>query len=177
MIHDLDIVSPLVGSDVVPVDALGVNVTGDHEDLASVRLVIANGAVANLTASRLALKTEGKLRLFAPDFYASLDLAGKKGRIVRPSPDIRSRIREFCPVGIDAIDAKRLSKAVTEDAVVVRDVEPLRAEDDDLVAAVSAGRRPLVTGSHGLAAMEVASRVVASIQERLAAARRPESSA
>jgi predicted dehydrogenase len=177
MIHDLDIVLHLVGSDVVSVDAVGVNITGDHEDLASVRLVFANGAVANLTASRLALKTERKLRLFAPDFYASLDLAAKKGRIVRPSPDIRSRIREFSPIGVDAIDAMRLSKAVTEDAVVVRDVEPLRAEDEEFVAAVSLGRSPLVTGAHGLAAMEVASRVVASIQERLAAARRPESSA
>lgn len=177
MIHDLDIVLHLVGSEVQSVDAVGVNITGDHEDLASVRLVFADGAVANLTASRLAIKTERKLRLFAPDFYASLDLAGKKGRIVRPAPDIRTRIREFSPSGYSHLDAWRLSNAVSEEAVAVREVEPLRAENEEFVAAVLERRPPLVTGEHGLAAMEVASRVVASIAERLAAARRTETSA
>ncbi len=176
MIHDLDIVLHLVGSEVVSVDAVGVNITGDYEDLASARLVFANGAVANLTASRLALKTERKLRLFAPDFYASLDLAGKKGRVVRPASDIVDRIRAFKPVGIDTIDAMRLSKAVSEVDLEIRDLEPLRAEDDEFVASVVEGRDPLVTGEHGLAAMEVASRIVASIHARLESSRTAESS-
>src|SRR5213082_1201338 len=66
MIHDIDIVLQLAGTDrVARIDAVGVSVIGDVEDICNVRLTFENGCVANLTASRLALKTERRLRLFS----------------------------------------------------------------------------------------------------------------
>jgi len=67
MIHDIDIVLSLVKSPVTRVDAVGASVIGGVEDVCNARLTFENGCVANLTASRLALKTERKLRFFSHD--------------------------------------------------------------------------------------------------------------
>ena len=77
MIHDIDIVLRLAGSPVKTVDAVGVSVIGPHEDICNARVTFANGCVANLTASRLAMRTERKLRAFSPDAYVSLDYQKK----------------------------------------------------------------------------------------------------
>ena len=66
MIHDIDIVLHLVRDRAYTIDAVGVNILGPHEDVANARVRFSNGAVANLTASRLALKTERKIRVFCP---------------------------------------------------------------------------------------------------------------
>src|SRR6266550_7320818 len=79
MIHDIDIVLRLARSKVAKVDAVGVSVIGQVEDICNARLTFENGCVANVTASRLSLKTERKLRVFSADAYVSLDYAKKKG--------------------------------------------------------------------------------------------------
>ncbi|HWB52780.1 MAG TPA: Gfo/Idh/MocA family oxidoreductase, partial [Tepidisphaeraceae bacterium] len=79
MIHDIDIVLMLARSPVAKIDAVGVSVIGQVEDVCNARLTFENGCVANLTASRLALKTERKLRVFSPDAYVSLDYQKKYG--------------------------------------------------------------------------------------------------
>ena len=85
MIHDLDIVLSLVGSPIVKVEAVGVSVLSEKEDIASARLVFESGCVTNLTASRLALKTERKMRLFSEQAYVSLDYQRRSGVLVRKS--------------------------------------------------------------------------------------------
>src|SRR5206468_12694126 len=79
MIHDIDIVLRLANSRVAKIDAIGVSVIGDVEDICNARITFENGCVANMTASRLALKTERKLRVFSADAYVSLDYQKKKG--------------------------------------------------------------------------------------------------
>ena len=79
MIHDLDIVLHLAGSEPVRVEAVGVPVLTAHEDIANARIVFANGCVANLTASRVATKTERKLRVFSPDSYLVVDFGKREG--------------------------------------------------------------------------------------------------
>src|SRR6185436_7157440 len=71
MIHDIDIVLRLAQSKLAKVDA--VSVSGQVEDICNARLTFENGCVANITASRLAMKTERRLRVFSPDAYVSLD--------------------------------------------------------------------------------------------------------
>jgi len=83
MIHDIDIVLSLVGSPLKRIDAVGAGVVGAEEDLCSARLVFANGCVANLTASRLALRTERWIRVFTRDAYLSVDYLKKTGSVVR----------------------------------------------------------------------------------------------
>src|SRR3954454_3016609 len=77
MIHDIDIVLKLARSKVARIDAVGVSVIGGVEDICNTRLTFENGCVANLTASRLALKTERKLRVFSSDAYVSIDYQKK----------------------------------------------------------------------------------------------------
>src|ERR1041385_7287251 len=83
MIHDLDIILALAQSKASRVDASGVSVIGDHEDVCNARITFENGCVANITASRLALKTERKLRIFSQDAFVSIDYQTKTGVIAR----------------------------------------------------------------------------------------------
>ena len=78
MIHDLDLVLALVDSDLEAVDAVGAPVASAFEDIANARLRFANGCVATLTASRISLKAERKMRIFAQDSYLSVDFANRR---------------------------------------------------------------------------------------------------
>src|SRR3954452_1755244 len=90
MIHDIDIVLRLARSPVARVEATGVSVIGDVEDVCNARLTFENGCVANVTASRLALKTERKLRVFSPDAYVSLDYQKRYGIVARRSGNLKA---------------------------------------------------------------------------------------
>lgn len=74
MIHDIDLIHTFVRSPMKHVDAVGRSVFTDNIDVANARIVFANGCVANVTSSRISMKTERTLRIFQPDSYASADL-------------------------------------------------------------------------------------------------------
>jgi len=78
MIHDLDLVLSLVDSDIESVDAVGAAVSSAFEDIANARVRFANGCVAAITASRISLKTERKMRLFSQEGYLSADFVARK---------------------------------------------------------------------------------------------------
>jgi len=78
MIHDLDLVLALVDSDIESVDAVGAAVSTPHEDVANARVRFVNGCVATITASRIALKTERRMRLFSEEGYLSADFVARK---------------------------------------------------------------------------------------------------
>ncbi len=82
MIHDLDLVLSLVDSDIESVDALGAAVSSDLEDIANARVRFANGCVATITASRISLKTERKMRIFSQDGYLSVDFVARQLTII-----------------------------------------------------------------------------------------------
>lgn len=77
MIHDLDLVLSLVDADLETVDAIGAPVASPFEDIANARLGFANGTVAMITASRISLRTERKMRLFGQDGYLNVDFANR----------------------------------------------------------------------------------------------------
>ncbi len=78
MIHDLDLVLALVDSPIASVDAVGAPVASAHEDIANARVRFQNGCVATITASRISLKTERKMRLFSQEGYMSVDFSARK---------------------------------------------------------------------------------------------------
>ena len=78
MIHDLDLVLSLVDSPIESVDAVGAPVASVHEDIANARVRFANGCVAAITASRISMKTERKMRLFSQEGYMSVDFATRR---------------------------------------------------------------------------------------------------
>ena len=83
MIHDIDLVQSLAGSEIVSIDAIGTPVFSGEIDIANARIRFANGCVANTTASRVSMKTERKLRIFEDAAYISLDLQQKILTLIR----------------------------------------------------------------------------------------------
>jgi predicted dehydrogenase len=82
MIHDLDLVMSLVASDIDNVDAVGAAVSSEHADIANARIRFANGAVATITASRVSLRTERRMRLFAQDGYLAVDFSNRRLTVI-----------------------------------------------------------------------------------------------
>lgn len=164
MIHDIDIVLMMARSEVVDVRATGVAVLGEHEDVANARLEFADGCVANLTASRLAMKTERKLRVFSESAYISLNYATKEGVIMnRTANDAKlQEIRSELAAGAD-LSSLDWTEVVSRQEIAINDEEPLRAEQQNFLAAVRGEQQPAVPGRAGLAAVDIAERVVASI--------------
>ena len=167
MIHDIDIVLKLSGSKVSRVDAIGVSIIGNVEDVCNARLEFENGCVANLTASRVALKTERKLRVFSPDAYVSLDYQKKYGIIAQKSGNleaIRNAVGKIRRGEIEDLSDLNYQDLVNVEELQIDDVEPLRAEQEAFVGAV-AGKGPSeVSAEDGLAAVEVAERIVGAIK-------------
>jgi predicted dehydrogenase len=146
MIHDLDILLALVRQPVTEVKAVGIPVLTDKVDIAHARLEFAGGAVANVTASRVSTERVRKVRFFQQHEYISLDYARRDAlRVSVKSPGEQP---EFAFEKLPAPD-----------------VEPLRAELESFVNCVRTRKEPRVNGAAGRAALELAARVIASIQE------------
>lgn len=168
MIHDIDIVQHFVKSPVVEVAAVGVSVIGKHEDIANARLTFKNGCVANLTASRLALKTERKMRLFSPNAYVSVNYQTKTGSVITRTANEEQlhKVREQVAAGAIA-DLAQLNypELVKYEELKVLDVEPLKAEQEAFLECVRTRGVPVVTGEDGYAAVDTAGRIAAAIGE------------
>jgi predicted dehydrogenase len=158
MIHDIDLVLALVRSPIVLLDAVGAPVVSPTEDIANTRLRFASGCVANITASRVSLKTERKMRIFQRDAYVSLDLHNRKFVVMRKGSG-----KAWFP-GLPPID--RIEKSFGEG-------DDLEAEIGSFLDAVASGKPPLVTGEDGRRALEAAMRITESLQESLARVARP----
>jgi predicted dehydrogenase len=166
MIHDLDIVLKLAGnSAVAKVEACGVSILGDHEDIADARIVFEDGCVAKLTASRLALKTERKLRVFSESGYVSLDYATKSGRAIRRTGNIEQllEVRQQLADGHDLSELDYHDLVAIEE-LTINDEEPLLAELSNFIEAVRGQELPEVDAEAGLAAVHLAEQVVEVIQ-------------
>jgi predicted dehydrogenase len=171
MIHDIDIVQSLVKSDVVEVQATGVSVIGGGEgsvaeDVANARIKFASGCVANFTASRLAMKTERRLRAFSADAYVSLDYQKKYGIVVKKTGNVdtlRDTIAKIRTGEIDDLSQLNYQQLVQVEELKIDDTEPARAQLDAFVASVMSGTPVEVPVDDGLRAVETAERIVAAI--------------
>ena len=170
MIHDLDIVLSLVQSPLLKIEAVGVSVLGKHEDVANARLTFAGGCVANITASRLALKTERRMRLFSESAYVSLDYQNRSGIVItqRGNAAALSEIRQKIAAGED-LSSLDYSKLVNIQPLTMNlpaeQLDPLTAELSSFLEAVRLGKKPVVDGSAGSSAVEAAQRILQAIGE------------
>jgi predicted dehydrogenase len=168
MIHDIDLVLMYVRSEVEDIQAVGVNVIGSSEDIANVRLRFANGCVANITASRLAIKTERKMRLFSEEHYLSVDYGKNVGIVIEKARnlDLIQMARDM-----DVDDIAELAQSV--DYKELLKVEELTPPDDDKDAltrqaeafrqTVEEGVPPVCSAAEGLAAVRTAQAIVEAI--------------
>ncbi len=168
MIHDIDIILALAASRVVKVDAVGVAVIDENEDICNARLVFENGCIANVTASRVALKTERKVRVFSRQAYLSVDYFKKTGTIITAAAniDVVEKIREIKKAGKFALLKTDWTNLLHIEKLNVDDKEPLRLEQEQFLRAVADRTlRPEVSAEEGLAAMECAEMILDSVRE------------
>jgi predicted dehydrogenase len=166
MIHDLDLILDLVGSPVESLDAAGGSILTDREDVASVRLVFANGARANVTASRASLTPMRRFRMFSGAGYVSLDFTKNYGLMITKGPEFdsgRMALKE-----LDLSDLAKQQDWITTKVLTVTELDlagerPLQAELDSFLASIQTGREPEVTGEDGRAALELADRIAREI--------------
>lgn len=142
MIHDLNLVLSLTGQRVTDVRAVGVPVLTDKVDITNVRLELENGAVANLTASRVSQDRVRKVRFFSSESYISVDTKEQEVKGYR-----------------------LVNRAIQPIEVNVQKKEPLRAELEAFVACVRDRTRPAVDGRDGVAAVALAARVASAIEQ------------
>jgi predicted dehydrogenase len=148
MIHDLDIILSLDGSEVVQVDAVGVPVLTDKVDIANARLRFSSGLIANLTASRVSSDKVRKFRVFAPRTYISADFAAREAQVSRLEPG----------PGMPRIVVERSAAPGDDD-------EPLRRQLVAFVAAVRSRGTPAVPGTAGRRALALALGVLERMKE------------
>jgi len=168
MIHDIDIILSLAAGRIKKVDAVGVNVIGDHEDICNARIVFDNGCIANITASRLALKTERKVRVFSPQAYLSLDYLKKEGIAIKAAPnvDVVKWIQQHQQSGDFDFGSVNWPDLLHIEQLDIDDREPLRLEQEAFLDAVAKkNARPEVTAEEGLAAMQCAEQILSATKQ------------
>lgn len=148
MIHDLDLVLQLVGSEVIDVQANGVCVINDTPDICNARITFKNGCVANLTASRISMKQMRKLRLFQGNEYISLDFLNKETQIVQLQPVSDEEAANH--MTIDTSTGKKIINVETPDIVennaIVDELTDFHSSilnDSPVVVTVEAGMKAL----------------------------------
>jgi len=147
MIHDIDIILSLMGSPIQQIRAIGTPVLTEHVDIASARLEFANGAVANVVASRVSDKKTRRIRVFQPSGYFSLDF-------------IEQTIDVAYPKAVQGIERPE----IVRERISVEPVKPLDRELEAFIDCVRTSRAPLVDGRVGLEALKVALEVQSSIR-------------
>jgi len=168
MIHDIDIILSLAASKIKRVDAVGVNVVEDREDICNARIVFENGCIANITASRLALKTERKVRVFSRKAYLSVDYLRNSGIIIKADPNINvlKWIKGHKESGDVDLTSVNWPDLLHIEQLNVDDKEPIRLEQEAFLQAVTdRACTPEVSAQEGLAALECAQKILASIKK------------
>ena len=168
MIHDIDIILSMAGSKIKKIDAVGVSVIDEKEDICNARIVFENNCVANITASRLALKTERKVRVFSRQAYLSMDYLKKYGIVIKAASniDVVQRIREYQKAGNVNLMTVNWPDLLHIEELEIDDKEPLRLEQESfLLAVMDRTLTPEVSAEEGLTAMECAEMILASIKE------------
>jgi predicted dehydrogenase len=148
MVHELDIITSLVKSDVVKLDAVGIPILTPKIDLANARLEFADGCIANITASRVSGERLRKLRVFQPNEYYSLDYAEQQVAMCKLTPPkTAGALPEIVAEGL------RIEKR-----------EPLLAEIESFITSTQTRTAPVVSGPEGRRALALAIEVLEKIK-------------
>ncbi len=156
MIHDIDTILSIVKSSVINVQASGVSIINDTPDIANARLQFKNGCVANLTASRISMKTMRKSRFFQGDAYVSVDFFENKTELVRmqnapESPD------DFAMIFENSVGEK---KQIFFDNPEVKEGNAIMMELEHFADAIKNNNEPIVSLQAGTSALEVAHKIL-----------------
>lgn len=149
MIHDIDIILATVRSELIDIAVSGTCVLSKRTDIANARLTFANGCIANVTASRISLKVERKMRIFQNNAYISIDFQN------RVFSHHQKGSGEMFP-GVPNIESKE---------TVYEDGDALKTEIEAFIECVQTGKTPLVSGEDGLQALKTATQITEIINQ------------
>ena len=161
MIHDIDIILNAVGSEVTKVSASGVNVVSDTPDIANARLEFKNGAVANLTASRISLKNMRKTRFFQRDAYITVDFLEKVSEVVKME-ELDNEPDDPMAMVID-LGPNKKKRRIYFDKPVVTNINAIVEELKSFNSSVENNTTPTVTIEDGYNALNVAHMIMDEI--------------
>jgi predicted dehydrogenase len=166
MIHDLDLALHFANSPVRRVQALGISVLGDHEDVAQARLEFANGCVANLSASRISFKQLRNMQVWSDQGCVTFDFATRSATAVCPVTELLQREFDLDDVGPAA--RAHLKDHLFEDLFQLQrydsaEQNALLAEQKDFVSSIHDQHEPRVTGQQGRDVLAVAEQIIQAI--------------
>src|SRR6266487_3507315 len=170
MIHDLDVVLAFVKSPVVSVDAVGIPVLSQSEDIANARLRFANGCVANMTVSRVSPERMRKIRAFCGPTrtcYISLDYRAQEGfiyRVARDGEEESSLLKKLLRAKESIIVSEFGGKRIVREPVPITKEDPLKLELQHFVECVRQRQTPRVSGESAKQALDLAFEITRQIQ-------------
>lgn len=163
MIHDIDIVLHLIDADLKSIQASGVSVISSTPDIANARLEFHNGAVANLTASRISLKNMRKARLFQKDSYITIDYFKKKVEAFQMHPEGQ---QPKSPISMEFDPGNgKPGRFVSFESPAVPEVNAIKYELELFAEAINQDLTPKVTVEDGLRSLKVAHQILDKIQQ------------
>lgn len=170
LIHDIDLVLDLIGSQVRHVQAFGIQVVSDHEDIVNARLFFENGAIADLTASRVNPEARRGMQIWSSDGCVDVDFNSRNVTSYSPSEMLRYgksplELARQPGADIEQLKADIFGKFIEVDSLGVEEGDALTAELEEFAAAVRGEQRPSCSGHEALAAIEVAEMVLKSVAD------------
>jgi predicted dehydrogenase len=170
MIHDLDVVLGFVRSEITSVDAVGISVLSQSEDIANARLRFANGCVANMTASRISPERMRKIRVFSggeTPSYVSLDYRAQEGfitRVAREGEEESTLWKKLLHAKDTTIVSGFAGRKIVREPVPIEKDEPLKLELRDFIRCVKSELTPKVSGAVAKRALDLAFEITRQIQ-------------
>jgi len=164
MVHDLDILLTIVKSPVSHISASGVSIVSSTADIANARIEFENGAVANLTASRLSLKNMRKTRIFQRDAYITVDFLDKKTEIFR----INDTVDESNPLSATINLADGSERQITFQMPEIHPINAIKTELESFSNAIMHNTQPAVTINDGINVLKLAYQILAAVENSTA---------
>lgn len=164
MIHDIDLILDFIKSPVKHIHASGVGILTPSIDIANARIEFANGAIANVTSSRVSMKQERKIRFFQRNAYFSLDFISQKATLMKPAKDALKFLPQILAKD-PSLKAEQLVDIQKFDAVS-SNKDALSLELESFVDAILLDKQPIVDGEAGFRALEVAFKILEIIKKQ-----------
>ncbi len=162
MVHDIDLVLSFVHNPVASIDASGVGVISDTVDIANARIKFENGAVANITSSRISQHQMRKMRLFQRDAYITIDFADGVAEVYRA---VKPGLPELSGINLGIIGMGDSSRIVTYEQPEVPQVNSLKMELELFAKSILEDTQPAVTAEEALKVMVIAETIVDQIEK------------
>ncbi|MEO0341018.1 MAG: Gfo/Idh/MocA family oxidoreductase, partial [Bacteroidota bacterium] len=167
MIHDIDIILSMIDSEVTNISANGVAVVSPTPDIANARIEFANGAVANVTTSRISMKQMRKVRLFQKDAYISLDFLEKQAQVIRMFDKDAEEVGQLD--NLMELQTGEDTKYIHIDMPPIEPINAIKMELETFADSIKNNTRPRVNIEDGYKALKVAHEIIKSIDEKASA--------